>query len=573
MSRKLKTAISAIAAGMLLTAYTGAFASDTAIYRFAPEYKVDFEDFIYNGEEFPYDTSQGLYNYGHIALSSDTVKEYLELATDGEKGNVLKILPHEAVLTDTNFKTAADLTKVFATDYIDVSFDLYIPQVEDDTLEMLFQAYDGKTGVLFKADKDGIYQSNGTAKVCDLSEVADKWITWEVEYEVAEGGAYLSSWYSVDGVRTQVENATFYNNTFARNIAAFKELRFYCANNKGAILLDNIKITGKSKSSETVFDATADYIIPDSKSNTFSKNYVSGVGGNADTVAKLTAPAYSAGQYTYQTRNAFTLNTFLDDYYEYTQAYYFPENANITLFTQLLSLAKGETAAGNSGVNRFLIPFEIKNGQIMPYSGYSSANFDTSAFNLAEIPVDQWFELKTKVYKEDKAMYFAVDMLTDNGLVSLLPKTPVLWNANDYLDHGLFTFRNTVAQEDTEQDAVLYIGNATLTKAPCIEYSLFAWRDTEDMPVTGNLTDGVVIPEVNITSYKYGQTPVNIFTAAYDADGNLIDVTVSSDSLNEGVPKVITADKAIAVDNAAYVKAFLWNSDMHSLIPFAQITH
>ena len=113
MSRNLKTAISAIAAGMLLTAHTGAFASDTAIYRFAPEYKVDFEDFIYIGEEFPYDTSQGLYNYGHIALSSDTVKEYLELATDGEKGNVLKILPHEAVLTDTNFKTAADLTKVY----------------------------------------------------------------------------------------------------------------------------------------------------------------------------------------------------------------------------------------------------------------------------------------------------------------------------------------------------------------------------------------------------------------------------------------------------------------------------
>ncbi len=569
MSKIKKVIISAMVLAMLASSYVAAFADDSYIYRFVPEYTVDFEDAIYEGESFPFETSLGSYNYADIAVSNDALKDYIVTAYNEDRGNVLKVLPHEE---NTNyFKTSANLANVFAADKIRARFDMYIPDSSGAELDMFIQAYNGKTGIIFKADSNGVYDTAGN-KLFELEDITDQWITWEAEYTPFTDGTYVSTAYYIDGIKYVQERETSYTNAFGRYMSGgISELRFYCSNTQGEILFDNIEISGVYEDDEPVFTNTVEYIA---SVDTFTKNYVKNFEGYEDNSAHFTAEAAQGAKCTYQTRKAFTLGTFLDEYAEYSQDYYFPAGANVTLFTQLLSVAKGETAFGNSGVNRFLIPFEIKNGYIGPYNAYTADNFDTTTFNAAPVPEDEWFTLKTKIYRENGVMYFALDLISENTVTSLLPKTEVLWNADDYLKNGIFTFRTTIAQENAEAQSSLYIGNAVLSKKPAFEYTPFAWRDDKDEPVTGSLTDCAIRPEINITGYRYGQTPVNIYIAAYDSEGKLVDVKLCEDTLSEGVPKVVAADDEISVnENVAYVKAFLWDSDMQALVPCAEKTH
>ena len=578
MQTKLKAIISA-AACLALTAsmYPNALAAQEYIYRFAPEYTVDFEDEIYNGEAFPFETSLGLYNYADITVTDDAVKEYITIAQDEDNGNVLKVMPHE-VDGVNHFKTSANLKHVFNTDAIKIMLDMYIPTPEDDSFNMFIQAYSDKTGIIFKADAQSVYDTSGTNKLFDLGEITDKWITWETVYVPAEdkSGAYVSTAYYIDGTRTVAETDTFYNNAFARYLAGggFQELRFYCNNTAGEILLDNIEINGIMESDEPTLKNTADLIA--STDSGFTKTYAKDFAGRADLSAKLTAEADEGAKYVYQTRKAFTSTSFLGDCTELEQDYYFPTDANVTLFTQIFSVAKGETQYGNAGVNRFLIPFEIKDGNINAYSAYTAdANFDTSAFKSVAVPQDKWFKLRTKLYREDDKMYFSVEMEEDNVITELLPKTEVTWNADDYLKNGIFTFRSTISQEDTSAASTLYIGNAYLRKSGSVEGSfegsVSGWRDGNDQPVS-SLADGMVIPEIIAVSHADDKT-VNIFTSSYTSDGRLIDVNSSEKSLAADVPAVLTPDSAIAVQSdTAYVKAFIWDPNMRALSLFGELT-
>ena len=565
-----------VCAGVLaLSSAMAVSAADYVEYGYTPDFKIDFEKFIYEPGAFPLETAGTGKNhkYSDLEVISGAAEGSVEIVDAGSKhGNAVKINMADAIPGAAfAVQNATDLVHTYNSGKITVKYDMLIPEELDaEAGEQVFvQVYTGKTDLI------GVFGKGG-----NISYPVNEWFTVTANYYLSadnKSGQKEILFTDKNGVTTVIaQKAAMPANQFFNGLVGggISKLRFFSsANQNHSFLIDNISITAlpgiNAESGEYVLEAqskgTGDFLAPiTNKGTTY---FASGIGGKDYTVTKFEATAGQDLTTGIQTREAFRTGVFTDDYVEFNSEYYFPTACNnVSVFTQVFSAIKASSNYGDGAQNRFIIPWEIRNGKIGLYNAYASYNISATPI---DVPLNTWFTIKSKITKEDGKMFFAVDVINqaDGKTTNIIPKAEVTWNGNEYLSTGLFALRESFSRV-SGSDAVgpFYIGNKSLLKSSAYEIGEIAFTDDEGFEI--DYIDGIagINTFVNAVDYTGNGKNVMLWCAAYDENDVLIDVKIKAGQLPKGTPDIITLDDYFEIpENASYFKAGLVDDNMTPL--------
>lgn len=585
-----------VCAGLL--ALSSAFAVSAADYvefNYEPLYEVDFDEFIYEeGMEFPIEDATTHFKYSDLEILANVAENggRVEIVDAGGKHGFAANVDMSEAIPGESFavQSATDLVHTFNSGKITVKYDMLIPaELDAEAGETVFvQIYTGKT------DEIGRCGNNG-----NITYPVNEWFTVTANYYLTAdkaSGQKEILFTDKSGVTTVIaEKAVMPNNNFFKGLVGggISKIRFFSQNNQNnSFMIDNISISSlpgvDSESGEYVIEAqsrgTGDFL--GGATNKGTTYHAAGIGGKDYTVARYEVAENQDLTTNIQTRRAYGSGVFIDDYVEYNAEYYFPTECNdIQIFQQLffeekVQADKNGVAYGASGRNRNINPWEIINGKIDIYSSYA----DSYQSNPTPIPLNEWFTIKTKIYREKQddayAMYYAVDLVmqTSGDVVEIVPKTLFDYNSSQhaasYLANGIFAFRENLSRTSETKDAIgpFYIGNKSLLKAPAYEIGDIAFTDDEDFEI--DYIDGIAGINATVSAVDYIRSGKNamLWCAAYDENDVLIDVKIKAGQLPQGTPDIIKLDDYFEIPgNASYFKAGLVDDNMTPFTVFGYL--